>query len=221
MAPPVMKRRKLEHTDSEEESEGSFAGFDELNETATDTSAGAPEDDIDDSDVSMSGAEDFQDLEDLEDIEDDSGEEDDEEAHDAEEEHVKPVPAAKATSLPKPAQRTVSNLQDGAYTAESFKSNLFKLQVDELLEQVRLKYGKKGAAAENAMRTLKTIIEQMPSRDALAVRRSNHSTHDELTKYRYPKPRKPSSLPEWPYLSPTLAHPKMQNTSYNSNAQRA
>jgi U3 small nucleolar RNA-associated protein 22 len=169
MAPPVTKRRKLEHSDSEEESEGSFAGFDELNETATDTSTGAQEDGFDESDVSMSGAEDFQDLEDLQ---DDSEEEDDGEADDAEEEHVKPAPVAKATPQPKPAKKTTSNLQDGAYTAESFKSNLFKLQVDELLDQVRLKYGKKVAAAENTMRTLKTMIEQIPSRDALPVRMS-------------------------------------------------
>ena len=76
----------------------------------------------------------------------------------------------KATSTAKPPKRPALSLQDGVYTAESFKSNIFKLQVDELLDQVKLKYGKKEAPAENAMRTLKNIIEQIPSRDSLPVR---------------------------------------------------
>jgi U3 small nucleolar RNA-associated protein 22 len=161
MAPPATKRRKLEHSDSEAESEGSFAGFDEVEDVASDASIGAEEDGVDGSDDAMSGAEDFEDLEDGE-----SGEDD------GEEEEQKPAPAVKTTPAPKPAKRPATSLQDGVYTAESFKSNLFKLQVDELLEHVRLKHGKKAALAENAMRTLKNIIEQIPSRDALPVRRS-------------------------------------------------
>jgi U3 small nucleolar RNA-associated protein 22 len=56
------------------------------------------------------------------------------------------------------------------YTSETFKSNIFKLQVDDLLDQVRLRYGKKEAPSENAMRTLKTIVEQIPARDPSSVR---------------------------------------------------
>ena len=47
---------------------------------------------------------------------------------------------------------------------------MFKLQMDDLLQQVRVKYGKKEASAENAMRVLKGIIEQLPSREPLPVR---------------------------------------------------
>jgi len=61
------------------------------------------------------------------------------------------------------------NTQDGVYTAEVYKSNMFKLQVDELLQQVKPRYGKKEAPAENAMRTLKSIIEQLPSRGPVSV----------------------------------------------------
>jgi U3 small nucleolar RNA-associated protein 22 len=46
---------------------------------------------------------------------------------------------------------------------------MFKLQVDELLQQVKPKYGRKEAPAENAMRTLKFIIEQIPSREPVSV----------------------------------------------------
>jgi U3 small nucleolar RNA-associated protein 22 len=167
MAPPVTKRRKLEHSDSEDESEGSFAGFDERSDAASDTSAGAAEDGAYESDVSMNSAED---LEDLGDLEDGSDEEDQSEDGGAEEAESISAPAVKAATASKPTKRPASSLQEGVYTAESFKSNLFKLQVDELLQQVRLKYGKKEAAAENAMRTLKTIIEQIPGREALPVR---------------------------------------------------
>ena len=59
--------------------------------------------------------------------------------------------------------------QDGVYTAEVYKSNAFKLQIDELLQQVKPKYGKKEAPAELAMRNLKTIIERIPSRGPLSV----------------------------------------------------
>jgi U3 small nucleolar RNA-associated protein 22 len=169
MAAPATKRRKLEHSDSEEESEGSFGGFDD-NGAGSDASAGAEEDELDGSDVSMSGADDFQDLEnDFEEEEEDSQE-------DAAPENTKPAPAVKKAPVQKPAKRSAPSLQDGVYTSESFKSNMFKMQVDELLEQVSLRYGKKEAPAENAMRTLKTIIEQIPSRDALPVRTSIFDT---------------------------------------------
>ena len=98
---------------------------------------------------------------------------DDEKDEFEEEEQVhadrKQTPAGKATSASKPPKKSAPSLQDGVYTVESFKSNMFKLQVDELLDQVKLKYGKKEAPAENAMRTLKTIIEQIPSREPLPV----------------------------------------------------
>lgn len=164
---PATKRRKLEHSESEVESEGRFAGFDDRSDAASDTSMGAEEDVEDGSDVSMNGADGFQDLEELEDESDE--EEDGLEDAEAKEENTL-VQSAKSKTQPKPLKRPAASLQDGVYTSESFKSNLFKLQVDELLEQVKLKYGKKEASAENAMRTLKAIIEQIPSRDALPVR---------------------------------------------------
>ncbi len=122
MAPSATKRRKLDHSDSDEESEASFAGFDDSNGEESDNAAPAV----------ATGA-------------------------------IKTVPSQK------PQKRTAMTLPEGAYTAETFKSNMFKLQVDDLLAQAKLKYGKKEAPAENAMRTLKTIIEQIPDRDPLSV----------------------------------------------------
>jgi cobalamin biosynthesis protein CobT len=215
---PAIKRRKLEHSDSEEESEGSFAGFDEVSDAASNTSVGAEEDGVEGSDVSMNGAEDFEELEDL----DDDVEEDDDqsEGEDAEEER-KPAPVVKATDTSKPPKRPTANLQAGVYTSESFKSNLFKLQVDELLEQVKLRYGKKEASAENAMRTLKTIIEQIPSRDALPVCITECMYVKRLTKCRFLKLRRVLSHLGSQYLSRTPAHRRTRNTSSSTNDPRA
>ncbi|KAF1920641.1 Nrap protein [Ampelomyces quisqualis] len=189
MAPPATKRRKLEHSDSDGDSEGSFAGFDEISDVASDTSVGAEEDGIDGSDESMSGVDDMGDLEDLED-----GSEEEEVQSDVEamvDEEVKPALVSNAKTQSKPPKRPASGLQEGLYTAESFKSNLFKLQVDELLEQVRLKYGKKEASAENAMRTLKTIVEQIPSRDALPITEAEIALKPTGVTIPFPNPRPP------------------------------
>jgi U3 small nucleolar RNA-associated protein 22 len=163
MTPPATKRRKLEHSDSEAESEGSFAGFGDTNGVEIDGSDNEKVSDVG-SDVSMNGAEEVEEDEDMSDEEEDVFEED-QDVHPSR----KQTAAGKATSASKPPKKPALSLQDGVYTAESFKSNMFKLQVDELLDQVKLKYGKKEAPAENAMRTLKTIIEQIPDRDPLSV----------------------------------------------------
>ncbi|KAF7575209.1 pre-rRNA processing protein Utp22 [Pyrenophora tritici-repentis] len=184
MAPPATKRRKLEHSDSEAESEGSFADFDETNAVELD---GSDAQDEDESDVEMNGQE-----EDVEDDEDedmsDEGEEEFEEEEDVHESR-KQTAAGKATSVSKPHKKPAPSLQDGVYTAESFKSNMFKFQVDELLDQVKLKYSKKEAPAENAMRTLKTIIEQIPSREALLIPEAEKSLKSAGVAIPFPSPR--------------------------------
>jgi U3 small nucleolar RNA-associated protein 22 len=81
-----------------------------------------------------------------------------------------PVKEESRKFVPKRQHKKQDVLQDGVYTSEVYKSNVFKLQVDELLPQVKFKYGKKVTSVENAMRSLKTIIEQIPSRDPRAVR---------------------------------------------------
>jgi U3 small nucleolar RNA-associated protein 22 len=167
MAPPATKRRKLEHSDAEEESEGSFADFDSIDGTQSDE--GAEEDGTEGSDSSLNGLQDLED-DDMMDDDDNQEEEDAGPENDASvKASVKSTPAVRSINAQKPVKRPAPHPQDGVYTSETFKSNVFKLQVDELLEQVKLRYGKKQAPAENAMRVLKSIIEQIPSRDALAV----------------------------------------------------
>ena len=219
MAPPATKRRKLEHSDSEAESEGSFADFGEAD-------TGAALDASDAEDAAAQSGDDMDGVEAAEDGEDDESMSEDEENDFEEEADVHPsrkqTTAGKATSAAKPPKRPVPSLQDGVYTAESFKSNMFKLQLDELLDQVKLKYGKREAPAENAMRTLKTIIEQIPSRDPLPVRyrRIEWKKH-KLTIRRSLTPRKPSSQPVSQFPSPLLARRKTPCISCSMNDLRA
>jgi U3 small nucleolar RNA-associated protein 22 len=113
MAPPATKRRKLEHSDSEAESEGSFAGFDDTN--GVELNGSDAEDASDDGgDVLMNGAEEVEDDDDMSDEEEDVFEED-QDVHPSR----KQTTAGKATSASKPPKRPALSLQDGVYTAES------------------------------------------------------------------------------------------------------
>lgn len=56
------------------------------------------------------------------------------------------------------------------FLGAEYNSNMFKLQTEELLARVRPDYKKRMAKVENALRKLKTIIEQIPSRDPVPVR---------------------------------------------------
>ncbi|KAF1843732.1 pre-rRNA processing protein Utp22 [Cucurbitaria berberidis CBS 394.84] len=218
MALPATKRRKLEHSGSEDESEGSFADFDDANGVQLDESD-AEEDLADGSDVSMNGAEEVDNSEDLSDEEEEESDEG-ESTHKTE----KQAPVAAITNGSKPHKRPATSLQDGVYTAETFKSNMFKLQVDELLEQIKPKYGRKEAPAENAMRTLKTIIEQIPSRDALPIPAaektlksagvtipfpSPHPPKDALYKLQYERPASVNATGSYPLKTTTRAEDEL------------
>ena len=60
---------------------------------------------------------------------------------------------------------------DGAFQVASsaYNSNTFKLQMDELLVRVRPKNGKRMIKVENVLRRLKSIIENIPSQEAVTV----------------------------------------------------
>lgn len=139
---PAIKRRKIKHNDEINESVAGDTSH------GTHASAGSLAEELDEDDTSDAG-------------------------HQEQAKNPGPVPkralVSKTSTVAKPHKRPDAPLQDGVYTAESFKSNVFKLQIDELLEQVKPKYGKKEAPAENAMRILKSVIEQLPSRAPLSV----------------------------------------------------
>jgi U3 small nucleolar RNA-associated protein 22 len=57
-----------------------------------------------------------------------------------------------------------------AFTGEVYKSNLFKLQLDELLLQVKPKLSKNASTIEALLRELKQVIEDIPLREPVTVR---------------------------------------------------
>ena len=175
MTPPAAKRRKLSHSDSSEEDAASFSDSDLSAINGVEDFDDASSDEVDDS------MEDVEDVEGGQSMDSEDGEDvltEDDASESEEEEHIntQPTKLSQVKREQKTSKRRDEIPQDGVYTAEVYKSNMFKLQVDELLEQVRPKYGKKEAPAENAMRTLKAIIEQIPSREPLSVRSRTCST---------------------------------------------
>lgn len=161
MAPPAMKRRKLEHSSDEWESED--GATEQYGNGVTLSNESLSEDENGSGDAVMDEAETFNNESTSE-----AGSEEEGEADTVIQPEKKTSFTKKANKV-KPHDNHGAQLSDGVYTAETFKSNAFKLQVDELLEQVKPKYGKKEAPAENAMRALKGIIEQIPDREPMLV----------------------------------------------------
>ncbi|KAH7138250.1 Nrap protein [Dendryphion nanum] len=167
MAPPSSKRRKLRHSDESEDIDNSVGSF---NSDASDTSANdSDEHDFEHSDASMDDVSPSGDVE--------ASSNDGSHGEGSKEVEIAPTPST-GQKRQQPARtiagegikqhkRSTSSQQDGIYTAEIFKSNMFKLQVDELLEQVKPRYKRK--EAENAMRTLKELVEQIPSREPVTI----------------------------------------------------
>lgn len=161
MAPPAPKRRKLSHSSQESDGDNdSFASFPSADQpNGQPNSNDAPED---------SGHEE---LEGLDDESEDNGSED---AGEEMEPDGKSIEGEKASDKPKTskikaAPRKMGDGNGTAYNGEVFKSNLFKLQVDELLDQVRPVHTRKDDSIESAVRTLKTIIEEIPARTPASV----------------------------------------------------
>ncbi|WPG97420.1 Nrap protein [Acrodontium crateriforme] len=69
----------------------------------------------------------------------------------------------------KKAATATTDAVAGAYSAGTFKSNMFKLQVDELLQQLRPRRGKREEDAEQALHKLKKTIEQIASRAPVPI----------------------------------------------------
>jgi hypothetical protein len=60
--------------------------------------------------------------------------------------------------------------QDGQLlVGEMYKSSMFKLQLDELLDEVQPRYERRMVPVENALRKLKSVIERVPDREPVDV----------------------------------------------------
>lgn len=172
MAPPQSKKRKVSHSPSDSEGDDvSFAslGSDELDMV---------EEDAFDSDGSngIDGEEEAPDSDAGEDDESDEGEDDSAGKEDdgskgagTKSKGRQMEKTEKIGAKPK-QERGATAVGGGAYTSGTFKSNMFKLQVDEMLSHVRAKHGKREAAAEAALHKVKEAIEKIPAMGPLPVR---------------------------------------------------
>jgi U3 small nucleolar RNA-associated protein 22 len=155
MREPAAKRRKISPSE-DEESEHSFAEFDEE----------ANNDAAEEEDAEMSG-----DGED-EVMGDGSSEEEDDDDGESEAKRAAAVSTeTKPTPKTQPDRRAngTTNGTAAAFTGEVYKSNVFKLQVDDLLQGVHPKYTTKDKAIGEVLRKLKNIIEAIPARAAAPI----------------------------------------------------
>lgn len=144
---------------------------------------------------------------DNEDEENDEGEdlgaEDSNQAHDRPNGHSSGVNGAEddaGTSRLKQKRNTVPRsrqLRDdfagSAYAGEVYKSNVFKLQVDELLEQVRPQHKQNALPIERTLRTLKSIIEDIPTRESRPIHDAQKGLQKEskvVVPFPHPRPPK-------------------------------
>lgn len=77
-------------------------------------------------------------------------------------------PQAQTQSQPRP-KRTADDDDSAIYAGGSYKSSLFKLQVDELLAEVQPSYEKRLKGVDDLLRKLKGLIESIVERDAVSV----------------------------------------------------
>lgn len=185
MAPPANKRRKTDHVSSgDEDDDVSFASF------------GDNESGDEEQEQQVNGLGSHDDVQDEDDDEDDDDVEMAEEAEDtkagATKRNGSNVAVDKHTQRQKPAPKTSqASASASAYASGTFKSNMFKLQVDELLGQIRPRHGKREAAAEAALHALKTSIEQIPARGPSTVLDAERELIKEKVAIPFPDPRPP------------------------------
>lgn len=68
-----------------------------------------------------------------------------------------------------PAKRRHDDQDAALYAGGLYKSSMFKLQVDELLNEVRPNYEKRAAGIKSALHQLKNAIEGIEDREPLSV----------------------------------------------------
>ncbi|KAK3618778.1 U3 snoRNP protein [Elasticomyces elasticus] len=186
MAMQDVKRRKLDHVSSEVDEDASFASFGHSDEHDADQDIDGEENDVLEDDDMSDGAADLDD------------------ADDGKNEQRNTLPGTldedPAVGLKAKQNRTDSaktrhaTLEAGgsAYVAGAFKSNVFKLQVDELLEQVRPRRGKREEVAEQALHALRKTLDSVAAREARLVEASEQQLlKDSAVRVPFPDQRPP------------------------------
>lgn len=102
---------------------------------------------------------------------DEDGDEDDQDEfmaaaeHDASSKPQNPMGVKNSSLYKAPTNDEIQGLQE---SSDLFKSNIFKLQIEELLKEVQIDY-KKAQPLEAALRKLKEIFDRTPAHQELSV----------------------------------------------------
>lgn len=202
MAAHANKRRKVDHVSSEDEDAASFASFGDDDR---------PDRPFEDEDLDeLDGGNDGVDEGSAENGESEEQEEDEEEQEVAIGHETKSGDSRRggdreqqrwpSNDIPgktKPITTTSTSgrfVRSTSYATATFKSSLFKLQVDELLEQIRPKHGKREAQAEAALHQIKRAIEGVEGKPALPVSDAERELlKTSGVKIPFPDPRPPST----------------------------
>ncbi|EMD00335.1 hypothetical protein BAUCODRAFT_102852 [Baudoinia panamericana UAMH 10762] len=78
-----------------------------------------------------------------------------------------------------------------AYTTGASRSNMFRLQVDELLQQIRPRRGKREDAAEKALHALKAALDESTAKPALSIDEAERELLRNKIAIPFPQPRPP------------------------------
>ncbi|KAF4556159.1 Nrap protein nucleotidyltransferase domain 4-containing protein [Elsinoe fawcettii] len=191
---PDSKRRKLQHSSSEDDDGSSFASFasdEELltprNGTNGTVSTDAPQDLVEEA---SEGEHD----DDGADSDISDGVEDETEGDTASAKMESPArpPPKKDAAAPKFGKPTNGRLPASVLTGGSIKTNVLKIQVDHLLERSRPVRTDRAEAAEKALRELKGIMEKLEPRGPKSI---SDAERDLIKKSRvavpFPDPRPP------------------------------
>lgn len=146
MAVPSSKRRKLEHSSSDEDSQG---------RTDAEDSEKYRESSI-------------------------SGEEEEEE-EDTTAKHKAPG-----------VRQTARSNNEALYSGAQYKSSLFKLQIDSMLDEIRPNYEKYSSTINGALGKVKTLIEGIPESEPLGISEATklmRKSHSIVVPYPDPKPK--------------------------------
>ncbi|KAI5247142.1 Nrap protein [Aureobasidium subglaciale] len=150
MAVPSSKRRKLSHSPSPVEDDDVSIASDKQIE------------DMEDDAVSQDDK-----MDDAEELDEESDEGESEEEEEVQEKVTKAKDNKKGGR--NVSQASALEASSAAYTGGTFKSNMFKLQVDQMLQNMRPRQGAREAAAGEALHSIKKQIDSMPTREPLPL----------------------------------------------------
>ena len=126
---------------------------------------------------------------------DGDGDDDEEEDDQAQEKSLQP-PTKKQKK-----QLTAQDIQMARETAELFKSNIFKLQIDELLKEVKVKSHHE-EKMEKVLHRLHDLIKQIPSTENLTLQQAEHLFNSKKIAIPFPDPKPTNVKYQFLYKTP-------------------